>query len=106
MSLTETSAEPVSCMGEHSRMGSILAEIQLGCSQSCVWVSFLTSLYIAFHPLGAITAYTVITAGEEYVEGLAERLFQGDAERAGQRILKDFRNLALGRMALELPDRR
>ncbi|CAK0784104.1 hypothetical protein CVIRNUC_007307 [Coccomyxa viridis] len=45
-------------------------------------------------------------SGEEYVEGLAERLFQGDAERAGQRILKDFRNLALGRMALELPERR
>ena len=47
-----------------------------------------------------------MSVGEEYVEGLAERLFQGDAERAGQRILKDFRNLALGRMALELPSRR
>ena len=87
-------------------MGRIWAKAQLSCSQRCVEVSFLTSLNIAFQPLGTIAAYTVITAGEEYVEGLAERLFQGDAERAGQRILKDFRNLALGRMALELPDRR
>ena len=34
---------------------------------------------------------------------LGEQLFQGYAERAGQRILRDFRNVALGRIALELP---
>ena len=83
-----------------------MAASQLSCSQNCDGISLLTSLYIAFHSLETITACFVLTAGEEYVEGLAERLFQGDAERAGQRILKDFRNLALGRMALELPERR
>lgn len=39
------------------------------------------------------------------MEQLGGELFQGDAERAGQRILKDFRNMALGRIALELPEK-
>ena len=44
-------------------------------------------------------------SGEDYVNQLGDELFQGDAERAGQRILRDFRNMALGRIALELPER-
>ena len=42
--------------------------------------------------------------GEDFVRHVADRLFQGDAEKGGQRILKDFRNGTLGRVALELPD--
>lgn len=41
--------------------------------------------------------------GEEYVHALGDRLFNCEPERAGQRILKDFRSLALGRICLELP---
>ena len=40
---------------------------------------------------------------EEFVHALGERLFNGEPERAGQRILKDFRTLALGRICLEHP---
>lgn len=42
-------------------------------------------------------------AGEDYVLAVAEAKFQGEPERAGQRLLKDFRTGALGRFALELP---
>lgn len=42
--------------------------------------------------------------GEEYVHALGDRMFNEEAERAGQRILKDFRGLTLGRICLELPD--
>jgi len=42
-------------------------------------------------------------AGEDYLLALAAEKFQGDAERAAQRLLKDFRTGALGRIALELP---
>ncbi|KAK9811634.1 hypothetical protein WJX72_007411 [[Myrmecia] bisecta] len=41
--------------------------------------------------------------GEAYVEALAVKLFQSEKEKAGQRILKDFRSTALGTLALELP---
>ena len=37
------------------------------------------------------------------MHALGDRLFNGEPERAGQRILKDFRGLALGRICLELP---
>ena len=40
---------------------------------------------------------------EEYVHALGDRLFNSEPERAGQRILKDFRSLALGPICLELP---
>ncbi|GAX81043.1 hypothetical protein CEUSTIGMA_g8478.t1 [Chlamydomonas eustigma] len=40
---------------------------------------------------------------EDFVQGLADKLFFGDRENAGVRILKDFRNGALGSFALELP---
>lgn len=40
---------------------------------------------------------------EEYVHALGDRMFNSEPERAGQRILKDFRTLALGRICLELP---
>lgn len=40
---------------------------------------------------------------EDVVRGLADRLFQEDVERAGTRILKDFRDGLLGVFALELP---
>lgn len=40
---------------------------------------------------------------EEFVHALADRMFNGEPERAGQRILKDFRTLALGRICLEQP---
>lgn len=40
---------------------------------------------------------------EEYVHALGDRMFNAEPERAGQRILKDFRTLALGRICLELP---
>lgn len=41
--------------------------------------------------------------GEEFVHALGDRMFNEEPERAGQRILKDFRSLALGRICLELP---
>lgn len=37
------------------------------------------------------------------MEGVAGRLFQGDTQKAGARLLKDFRTGNLGRLALELP---
>lgn len=45
------------------------------------------------------------TAGspEDFVWALADKLFQGDPERAGQRLLKDYRDLRLGAFALEHP---
>lgn len=50
-------------------------------------------------PTGAIADYQ----GEEYVHALGDRMFNQEPERAGQRILKDFRSLALGKICLELP---
>jgi ribosome biogenesis GTPase A len=41
---------------------------------------------------------------EEYIAELAERMFNAETERAGQRLLRDFRSLALGRACLEAPD--
>ena len=38
------------------------------------------------------------------MHALGERLFNCEPERAGQRLLKDFRTLALGRVCLELPE--
>ena len=40
---------------------------------------------------------------EDYVIAVAEKHFNGEPERAGQRILRDFRSLEFGRMCLELP---
>jgi mitochondrial GTPase 1 len=40
---------------------------------------------------------------EDVVGKVAARLFQHDEEKAAQRMLKDFRTLALGPVALELP---
>lgn len=40
---------------------------------------------------------------EEFVHALGDRMFNGEPERAGQRILKDFRTQALGKICLELP---
>ena len=42
-------------------------------------------------------------SGEDFIVALADSLFHGDTERAGQRLLKDFRSGALGWFALELP---
>lgn len=40
---------------------------------------------------------------EVFVLNVADKLFRGDVEKAGIRILKDFRELKLGPFALELP---
>ena len=42
--------------------------------------------------------------GEDYVAALANLTFQGDSEKAGQRLLSSFRQGRLGQVALELPD--
>ena len=48
-----------------------------------------------------------VSAGEDFVHAVAaDDQYQGDLERAGQRILKDFRSGALGAFALELPPKR
>ena len=44
-----------------------------------------------------------ISTEEVFVNNLADKLFHGDIERAGVRLLKDFRELKLGSFALELP---
>eukprot|EP00884_Botryococcus_braunii_P023264 jgi/Botrbrau1/9621/Bobra.0131s0002.2 len=41
--------------------------------------------------------------GEDYVKCLADKMFQGDTEKAGARMLKDFRTGNLGHVALERP---
>lgn len=41
---------------------------------------------------------------EEFVCAVGDKLFNREAERAGQRILKDFRSLKFGKVCLELPD--
>lgn len=40
---------------------------------------------------------------EDFVEALSKKLFKGDQEQAGCRILKDFREMRLGKFALEIP---
>ena len=42
-------------------------------------------------------------SGEDYIVALANLTFQGDAEKAGQRLLGTFRQGRLGPIALELP---
>jgi hypothetical protein len=42
-------------------------------------------------------------SAEEFVLHVAGELFGGDAEKAGVRLLGDYRNGALGEFALELP---
>ena len=42
-------------------------------------------------------------SGEDFVAAVAERAMSDDVERAGVRILNDFRNGALGQFCLELP---
>eukprot|EP01026_Neomeris_dumetosa_P019213 TRINITY_DN1771_c0_g4_i6.p1 TRINITY_DN1771_c0_g4~~TRINITY_DN1771_c0_g4_i6.p1 ORF type:complete len:443 (-),score=33.70 TRINITY_DN1771_c0_g4_i6:264-1592(-) len=44
-----------------------------------------------------------VGGSEHFVQAVADKLFGGDAEKAGVRILKDFRTLKLGKIALELP---
>ncbi|GLC46929.1 hypothetical protein PLESTM_001946400 [Pleodorina starrii] len=44
-----------------------------------------------------------VGSAEDFIVALAARLFGGDLERAGIRLLTDYRNGALGRFALELP---
>lgn len=44
-------------------------------------------------------------SGESYVAKVAEALFQGDEDRAGQRLLKDYRLGNLGTFAIERPPR-
>lgn len=41
--------------------------------------------------------------GETFVAELGSHLFHGDPERAGQRLLKDYRTGNLGLIALEQP---
>jgi ribosome biogenesis GTPase A len=41
---------------------------------------------------------------EDFVRGIADRLFFGDVEKAGARLLKDYRTGLLGSFALELPE--
>ncbi len=41
---------------------------------------------------------------ETFLQHVADRMFLGDTEKAGARILKDYRTGALGSFALELPD--
>lgn len=40
---------------------------------------------------------------EDYINAIADKHFNSEPERAGQRILRDFRSLEFGRMCLELP---
>ena len=42
-------------------------------------------------------------SAEDYIAEVAERMFLGHVDRAGLRILQDFRGGALGSFALELP---
>lgn len=41
---------------------------------------------------------------EDYIIAIADKHFNSEPERAGQRILRDFRSLEFGRMCLELPE--
>lgn len=41
--------------------------------------------------------------GETYLQSLAEQKFQGDQERAAQKLLTEFRKGVLGKLSLELP---
>ena len=41
---------------------------------------------------------------EDYVIAVADRCFNSEPERAGQRILRDYRDLKFGRCCLELPE--
>jgi hypothetical protein len=42
-------------------------------------------------------------SAEDYIGQVADRMFLGHVDRAGLRILQDFRGGALGSFALELP---
>lgn len=41
---------------------------------------------------------------EEYIHAVGDLMFNREVERAGQRILKDFRSLTFGKVCLELPE--
>jgi ribosome biogenesis GTP-binding protein YlqF len=41
---------------------------------------------------------------EDFVHKVGDRMFNSEPERAGQRILKDFRSLVFGKVCLETPD--
>jgi ribosome biogenesis GTPase A len=43
-------------------------------------------------------------SAEDYVVHVAGQVFGGDKEKAGVRLLNDYRNGVLGNFALELPD--
>lgn len=47
---------------------------------------------------------STIGTSEDFVVAVAEKLFAGDLENAGARILKDYRTGALGNFALEMPE--
>jgi ribosome biogenesis GTPase A len=47
--------------------------------------------------------HPLAVSGEEYVAAVAGEMFGGDKEKAGVRLLTDFRNGHLGSFALELP---
>ena len=41
---------------------------------------------------------------EEYIHAVGDKLFNREAERAGQRVLKDFRAMVFGKVCLEVPE--
>ena len=40
---------------------------------------------------------------EEYIHAVGDKMFNKETERAGQRVLKDFRNIVFGKVCLEMP---
>ena len=53
-----------------------------------------------------ITNFDGGQSGEDFVHELADKLFQGDVELAGARILNDYRKGLIGAFALERPPKR
>jgi len=85
-------------IGEASYVASMVAAALLGTLAS------LPSAEIILQHVAKRYGVPIRGSEEEYVHAVGEKMFNAEVERAGQRILKDFRALEFGRTCLELPD--
>lgn len=85
-------------IGEASYVDSLIASALMirikALPRNSAALQKLTQRY-KLHPLSV--------SGEDFVAHVARELFGGDREKAGVRLLNDYRNGALGNFALELP---
>lgn len=86
-------------IGEASYVDSLIAAALLvRCKRLPGWRQIARAMTTRYYQLDPSAG-----SAEDFVQALADRIFLGDREKAGARILADYRNGALGNFALELP---